>query len=102
MVEMIISTERTVRTIMASSRFQNIQSAFSLNRVMHIQGSAVSVHCNRLLLMTMDQDRTIKYTYFYALGSRLSIGDQILTVSDFWRFLTVQHPPPRTSISPYA
>ena len=98
MIHMIISTERTVRTIMASPRFQNIQSAFAINRAMHLQGAAVTVHCNRLLLMTIDQDRTIKYSYFYALGSKVSINDQILTVSEFWRFLEAKHPPPKTMI----
>ena len=95
---MIISTERTIRTIMASPRFQNIQSAFAVNRAMHLQGAAVTVHCNRLLLMTIDQDRTIKYLYFYALGSKVSINDQIFTVAEFWRFLAAKHPPPRTHI----
>ena len=48
--------------------------------------------------MAMDQDRTIQYTYFYALGPKISIGDQILTVRDFWRYLVARHPPPKTSI----
>ena len=62
MVEMIIITERTVRAIMYSPRFQGTESAFCLNRAMHQLGSAVKIHCNRLLLMAMDQDRTIQYT----------------------------------------
>ena len=48
--------------------------------------------------MTIDQDRTIKYSYFYALSSKVSINDQILTVSEFWRFLETKHPPPKTLI----
>ena len=29
---------------------------------------------------------------------KVSIGDQILTLRDFWRYIAAKHPPPKTSI----
>jgi hypothetical protein len=98
MIDMITSTERTIRSIMQAPSYSGIVSDFHLNRAMHRFGYTIAVQSNHLLLMSMGQDREVHYTYFYALGNRVSIQDQILTVRDFWRHTAVKFPAPKTSI----
>ena len=64
---------------------------------MHRFGYAITVQSNHLLLMSMGQDREVRYTYFYALGSRVSIQSQTFTVRDFWRYIAAKFPAPRTT-----
>lgn len=99
MVDMVISTARTIRAITGSPRFHHNPSSFTLNRTMHQHGSAIQVHNGHLLLMSIGQDRTITYTYFYALGARISINGRALYTRDFWRLLDADYKPPRTTIS---
>ena len=81
MVDMVISTIRTIRAIMGSPRFQ--QEPTSFNRTMHQHGAAIKVHNDHLLLMSMGQDRVVTYTYFYALGSRISINGRVFSTREF-------------------
>ena len=97
MVDMVISTTRTIRAITESPRFHQEPTSFILNRTMHQHGSAIKVHS--LLLMSMGQDRTITYTYFYALGARISINGRAFSIRDFWRLLEADYKPPKTAIS---
>ena len=99
MIDMVIATERTNRSIMDSPRFQQQASSFNLNRSMHQYGSAIRIHNDHLLLVSMGQDRVITFTYFYALGVRVSINDQIFSVWDFWRYLASNYMPPKTAIT---
>ena len=96
MVEMITSTERTIRVLMQAPSYSEAASDFHLNRAMHQYGYAITVQSNHLLLMSMGQDREIRYTYFYALGSRVSIQSQTFTVRNFWRYIAAKFPAPRT------
>ena len=98
MVDMAISTTRTIRTIIGSPRFQQEPSSFTLNRAMHQHGAAIKVHNGHLLLMSMGQDRVVTYTYFYTLGSRISINDRTFSTRDFWRHVEFNYKPPRTTI----
>ena len=77
---------RTIRVLMDSPSYNEVASDFHLNRAMHQHGYAVTVQSNHLLLMSMDQDRAIQYTYFYALGPRVCIHSQTFSVRDFWRY----------------
>ena len=99
MVDMAISTTRTIRAIMGSPRFQQEPTSFTLNRAMHQHGAAIKVHNGHLLLMSMGQDRLVTYTYFYALGSRISIDERTFSTKDFWRLLEAYYKPPRTAIA---
>ena len=98
MVDMAISTTRTIRTIIGSSRFQQEPTSFTLNRAMHQHGAAIKVHNGHLLLMSMSQDRVVTYTYFYALESRVSINHRTFSTKDFWRHVESTYKPPRTAI----
>jgi hypothetical protein len=99
MVDMAISSTRTIRAITESPRFQQEPTSFTLNRAMHQQGAAITVHNGYLLLMSMSQDRVITYTYFYALGSRISINDRTFSARDFWRYMDSNYKPPKTAIT---
>ena len=98
MVEMITSTERTIRLLMEGPSYSEAASDFHLNRAMHRYRYAISVQSNHLLLMSMDQDRAIQYTYFYALGPRVSIHNNTFSLRDFWRYAENRFPAPRTTI----
>ena len=98
MVDMVISTSRTIRAIMGSPRYQREPTSFTLNRTMHQHGAAIKIHNDYLLLMSMGQDRVVTYTYFYALGSRISINERIFSTREFWSFLDANYKPPRTAI----
>ena len=73
MVEMITSTERTIRALMEAPGYNEAASDFHLNRAMYRYGYVIIVQSNHLLLMAIDRNRAIQYTYFYALGPRVSI-----------------------------
>ena len=53
MIEMITSSERTIRTLMQAPSYSETVSDFHLNRAMHRFGYAVTVQSNHLLLMSM-------------------------------------------------
>ena len=84
---------------MKAPRFQEVASAFNLNRAMHQLGSAIKVQSDHLLLMFMSQDRQITYTYFYELGAQVSIADQFMSVKDFWRYLASKYPPAQPTMN---
>ena len=95
---MITSTERTIRALMDAPSYNEADSDFHLNRAMHQYEHALTIQSNHLLLMSMGQDREIRYTYFYALGPRVSLQNQTFTVRDFWRYTKAKFPAPRTTI----